>query len=94
MQIRLRQHGLKMAHLNILFQRELKNWKVHCYKLSQQGSDKSLTFKFSKIKEEVKQSLLKQYFDMCKMAYRINSIVAFNWAQGVDSFDLIFRLYN
>ena len=53
-----------------------------------------MTFKLAQIKPEQKEYVLKEYFNLCKMVYRINSIVAYNWNQGAASYDLIFRLYN
>jgi len=50
--------------------------------------------KLSQIEEKHKDGLLKEYFNLCKMVYRINSIISYNWYQGTDSFDLIFSLYN
>ena len=94
MQIRIKQHALKMDHLDLLFERELRNWKVYTYKNFTQGKNQALTLKLSKIKIHQKESLLKEYFNMCKMVYRINSVVAYNWNQGEYSHESIIRLYN
>ena len=77
-----------------MFERELQNWKVHTFKNFAPGKNQALTFKLAQIKPQQKEYVLKEYFNLCKMVYRINSIVAYNWNQGAASYDLIFRLYN
>ena len=76
---RLKSHALKLNHLDLLFERELRTMKVYCFKNVKNKKYKALTFSLQAITEAQKKALLKQYFDMCKMLYRIRSVVSYNY---------------
>ena len=77
----------------MLFEKELRNMKVFCFNLSLKNNYyKTLMFKLSAIKATHKKSLLSEYFNMCKMLYRVRSLVAYTLYEGKE--DLIFQLYN
>ena len=84
MKIRLEQHKLKRAHLDFLFERSLKVWKVHAYESSSEIPARAkyysnLCVKLSNIKAYQKESLLEEYYKMCQMTYRMKAIVFDAW---------------
>lgn len=93
MQNRLKSHKLKMQHLDLLFERELRDMKVHSFKKVKNKKYKQLTFSLQLVNETKKRALLEQYFNMCKMVYRIRSTVAYYWSQGEKSLELVNELY-
>ena len=66
-----------MKHLEALFEQELRNMKVFCFSKALKKKYKALTFNLSLIQPKHKQALLKEYFSMCKMDYRIRSMIEF-----------------
>ena len=83
-----------MNHLELLFERELRNMKVFCFSHVKNKKYKDLTFSLQSITELQKKALLEQYFNMCKMIYRIRSTVAYFWSQGEKSLELVNDLYS
>lgn len=94
MRNRLVSHKLKKDSLDLLFEDELKNMKIYAFKRSKQNKEfMSLAINLSSIKPEIKETLLKEYFDLYKMVYRIRSMVSYYWEVGKDSKSLIKNLY-
>ena len=58
MQNRLKSHALKMKHLDLLFERELRIMKVYCFKNVKNRKFKTLTFSLQAISEAQKRALL------------------------------------
>ena len=82
-----------MDHLDLLFNQELRNMKVHCYNHVKKDKYKKLTFALSSITTNHKKAVLKQYFSMCKMVYRIRAAAAYIWDQGSNQIDIIKEKY-
>ena len=95
-------HDRKIAQLRLLFAEELKNMKVYCFKRIQLRGYKNLALKLSEINKHHVNAVLEEYFSMCKMIYRIRSIVDYEWKhesarstkQGASRFQRIIALYN
>ena len=94
MQSRLRQHKLKMIHLDFLFERELNRLRNHAFKNYKKKKYQILTVKLNSVGENHKNALIREYFSMCKMVYRIRCVVAYMWDQGEQSSNRIKELYN
>ena len=58
--------------------------KNYAFSKIKQKKYKTLTFKLLAITEAQKQALLTEYFNMCKMVYRIRSMVAENEDRGEE----------
>ena len=71
-----------MEYLNDFYERELRNMKVHCFKLIKKKKFKRLALKLSSIPITHKQALLDQYFKMCKNVYLIRREMAFYQNKG------------
>lgn len=67
--------------------------KVFCFKKVKNKKYKQLTFSLQAITPAKKHALLEQYFNMCKMVYRIRSTVAYFWNQGERSLELVNELF-
>ena len=85
---RVSSHKLKMQNLSVLFDNELRNMKVFCFSQALKKKYKTLTFKLSLIQPKHKEALLNEYFEMCKMVYRIRSMVAYTWYEYQKTNDL------
>lgn len=84
-----------MQHLELLFDKELFQMKSYYFKNYQIKSNQQLTLKLSEIHPCVKAGLLKEYFKMCKMMFRIRSLVTYVWdTSGRESSLKIRQLYN
>ena len=59
-----------------------------------QKSNLTLAVKLSSIDNRVKKAVIREYFNMFKMLYRIRSIVAYCWDNGESSSKTIKKLYN
>ena len=95
MYIRLTQHRIKLQHLDFIFDRELYEMKAYYYKNYKIKNNKSLIIKLSGIPQKVKETLIREYFKMCKMVFRIRSIVQYTWDNyGEESGEKIKELYN
>ena len=53
----------------------------------------TLAVNLSTIKESHKKALLKEYFELYKMVYRIRSIVSYHWDRSKDALMDIKNLY-
>lgn len=68
--------------------------KVYSFKFIKQDKYMWLSFKLSAIMPHKKQALLREYFNMCKIVYRIHSQVAYTLYTTAYSFDAVRELYN
>ena len=85
---------MKKESLNLIFDQELRNMKIYTFRMGKQNKDYiSLAIKLSSIKDKHKNALLKEYFDMYKMIYRIRSMVSYYWEFDKNSTDCIKDLY-
>ena len=94
MQNRLMSQKLKMGTMTMLFEREIKNMKVYCFGRIQINRFKTLALSLSTIKKTHIQALIRQYYSMCKMVYRIRSVAAYTWDKGATNLDSVSELYN
>lgn len=83
-----------MDHLERFFNQELKNMKVFCYNKVDKVKYKRLTFALSSITTNHKKAVLKQYFSLCKMVYRIRAAASYIWDQGSNQLEVIKQKYN
>ena len=83
-----------MAHLDFLFERELNCMRMHAFQNYKKKKYQILTVKLSAVGENHKVALIREYFSMCKMVYRIRCVVAYMWDQGEQSSNRIKELYN
>ena len=65
-----------MSHLDLLFERELFKLKEHYFKHEETKNDKVLLLELAAISRNMKDALLKEYLSMCKIVFRIRTIVA------------------
>lgn len=79
---RLKQHRLKMQHLDLLFERELFAMKSDAFSNFKKKRNQILIAKYQNIRPEHKAALLQEYFNMCKMVYRIRNATAYSWDIG------------
>ena len=79
MQSRLLQHRLKFDFLQQTFEQELRNMKIFSFKHTKQKKYKQLALNLAAIESKHKDALLKEYFNLCKMIYRIASLVDYTW---------------
>ena len=77
-----------------MFELELKTMKIYSFGRAKQKKYKNMALKLSAITKQQKTGLLKEYFSMCKMIYRIRSLAAYTWDHGEDSFHLTMELYS
>ena len=94
MQSRLKQHRLKMISLDLMFERELNRMQLHAFSNFKKKKYQALIVKLNLVQSNHKNALLKEYFSMCKMVYRIRCVVAYMWDQGEHSSNMIKELYN
>ena len=83
-----------MGHLDFLFERELNCMKMHAFQNYKKKKYQLLIVKLNLVTQNHKEALIKEYFSMCKMAYRIRCVVAYMWDQGEKSSNMIRELYN
>ena len=62
---------------------------MHAFKNFKKKKYQLLTVKLSTIPENFKDALLKEYFNMCKMVYRVRKVVWYMWDQGKRSSNMI-----
>ena len=79
MQARLRSHRLRLEHLDLLFERELAIMRQRHFTRLKTQKRKTLAVNLSLIEEHHKRALISKYFDMCKLVYRIRSLVSQTW---------------
>ena len=84
MRLRLDTHDLKMAHLDLLFERELKQMKTLSFHRMRNKRYKQLALALQSVTPKKKQIVLHEYFSMCKMVYRIRSTEAYMIGEHTD----------
>lgn len=57
---------MRRNHLDLLFEKELKNMKIFCYNKVKLKKYKRLSLKLSAIKEAHKHALIDEYYKMCQ----------------------------
>ena len=57
---------MRRNHLDLLFEKELKNMKIFCYNKVKLKKYKRLSLKLSAIKEASKHALIDEYYKMCQ----------------------------
>ena len=57
---------MRRNHLDLLFEKELKNMKIFCYNKVKLKKYKRLSLKLSAIKEANKHALIDEYYKMCQ----------------------------
>ena len=68
--------------------------KIYAFKNTKQKKYKSLAMKLACIEQRHKEAILKEYFGMCKMIYRIISVVVYTWdnqEEGEDDIEEVFK---
>ena len=71
--------------------------KIFSFKHTKQKKYKQLALNLAAIESKHKDALLKEYFNLCKMIYRIASLVDYTWCQNdqeEDSHELILELFS
>ena len=53
--------------------------KIFSFKHTKQKKYKQLALNLAAIESKHKDALLKEYFNLCKMIYRIDSLVDYTW---------------
>lgn len=91
---RFEQHKLKKAFLDQMYDSEIRNMKVFSFKHTKQKKFKTLALKLSEVTRAQKEALLDEYFNLCKIVYRIRSVVSYVMYQGDQSFKLLLELFN
>lgn len=66
-----------MAHLDLIFERELRIMSKAAFNKIKMQKYKTMIRAFQRIQPNQKQAVLKEYFTMCKMVYRIRTTVAY-----------------
>ena len=77
-----------------MYDSEIRNMKVFSFKHTKQKKFKTLALKLSEVTRAQKEALLGEYFNLCKMVYRIRSVVSYVMYQGDQSFKLLLELFN
>ena len=73
-------HERKFGFLEYLFDRELENVKFYTLRHAKKKKYfMKMAMALQKITQVQKCTVLKEYFKMCKMLYRIRSTVAYTW---------------
>lgn len=86
MQGRLLQHQLKMKHLEVLYKREVENMTAFYISKGKRQKKNILATKLIQLNsngQDKMVALLKEYFKLCKMLYRIRCTIAYNWNQAM-----------
>ena len=89
-----------MNHLDILFERELRNMSKSAFNRIKTPKYKAMIKQFQLIQPRNKQAVLKEYFSMCKMVYRIRCTVAYYQDAEIEEdsdlspLDKVKQLYN
>ena len=96
MQNRIENHKNQLDFLEFLWDRELEILKFYNMQPTRKGQKNNLALavKLSSIENRVKKAVIREYFNMFKMLYRIRSIVAYCWDNGERSSKIIKKLYN
>ena len=58
---------MRSRHLDLVFDKELKNMKIFCFSKVKQRKYKKLSLSLSAIKECHKEALLAEYYKMCSL---------------------------
>lgn len=83
-----------MNFLHFLWDREILTLKTCLLQQRRKKSSLDLAIKLETIPEGAKSAILKEYFNMYKMLYRIRSTVAYYWDCGERSSSMIKELYS
>ena len=81
---RLQSHALKMAHLELLFEREKRNMTKSAFNRIKTKKYKNMIRRIQLISTDAKKAILAEYFSMCKMVYRIRSTVSYYQYEDYD----------
>ena len=83
--------------MDLLYDRELKEMKIYFYRHHKIGNNKDIALQLSEIPPNAKDILLREYFKMCKMLYRIRSLAMYTWemcSEADEAVEKIKELYN
>lgn len=92
---RMQLQKVKLGHMSGLFERELAILKVYYFKRFKKKNYKQVTIKLDEIKPQKKDALLKEYFIMCRMLYRVRAKISMDLeeAEAGDSLDKMKELF-
>ena len=70
---------MKMESLEMLFDREKQAMTNHCQRKFKIKKNKQLHIKLVTMDDNRRKAVLSEYFDACKMVYRIKATVNYTW---------------
>ena len=70
---------MKMDSLAMLFDREKQAMTNHCQRKYKIKKNKHLHIKLATMDDNKRKVVLSEYFDACKMVYRIKATVNYTW---------------